>query len=418
MSAFKFPSVIVNASYTLQITLHWPTALAVNPLDDTLYILDNDLVLKVTADLQILIVAGRPLHCPPRNPNVTSLLTEEQSGPKLATDVLLQSPQHIAFAPNGELFITESDGKMINRVRVVNTDGTISFYAGAASKCNCQDEGCRCFDPKEELATKMLLNNPTAITITPDNVLHVADMGNLRVHSIVATLPSPDRYGQYEVLHPQTQESYLFNRYGQHIATKNIITDQYKYNFTYNVNSYYGKLVKVTDSGGHQLVITRDYTTQATEILPPGGPKCKLNMDNMGQLQRFVAGDNSTTSFAYFSNTGLLETKETSRGLTFLYEYDENGRLASVVQPTGEVTSIGTDVKSPAGALVHLNTNSLRKVSLATNGNLLSVLHGKLHSSLLLLLFHSANQIIVVKSTCTYCCVLVTLPCTADQHIK
>ncbi len=41
------------------------------------------------------------------------------------------------------------------------------------------------------------------------------------------------------------QELYVFNRYGQHVATKNIITDQYVYNFTYNVNSYYGKLVKV-----------------------------------------------------------------------------------------------------------------------------------------------------------------------------
>ena len=247
----------------VQVTLHWPTALAINPLDDSLHILDNNMVLKVTPDKKILIVAGRPLHCPPKNPNVSSLLSEEQAGPKLATDVILQSPQHIAFAPNGDLYIVESDGKFINQVRVVNTDGTITFYAGAKSKCNCQQEECKCFSPKEELATKMFLNSPTAITVTPDNVLHIADMGNLRIHSIVATLPSPDRFGQYEVLYPQTQESYLFNRYGQHIATKNIVTNQYMYNFTYNVNSYYGKLVKVTDSGDNPLVISRDYTTQA-----------------------------------------------------------------------------------------------------------------------------------------------------------
>ena len=223
----------------------------------------------------------------------------------------------------------------------------------------------------------MLLNNPTAITVTPDNVLHVSDMGNLRIHSIVAPLPGPHRYGQYEVLYPQTQESYLFNRYGQHIATKNIITDQYVYNFTYNVNSYYGKLVKITDSNSNQLTITRDYATQAKEIVVPGGSKCKLSMDNMGQLYQFVTGDNSSTLFTYFSNTGLLETKETSSGLTYIYEYDENGRLASIVQPTGEMTAIGTDI-SREGALVVLNTHNVHKTSLATNGHTLTILHGKL----------------------------------------
>jgi YD repeat-containing protein len=339
-------------------------------------------------------VAGRPIHCPPQNPNISSLLTEEQAGPKLATDVLLNSPQHIAFAPNGDLYIIESDGKFTNQIRVVNTDGTIAFYAGDKSKCNCQEKECKCFNPKEELATKMLLNNPTAITVTPDNVLHVADMGNLRIHSIVATLPGPHRYGQYEVLYPQTQESYLFNRYGQHIATKNIITDQYIYNFTYNVNSYYGKLVKVTDSNNNNLVISRDYTTQAKEIVAPGGNKCKLTMDNMGQLYRFVTGDNTTTTFTYFSNTGLLETKETSDGWSFFYEYDENGRLASIVQPTGEVTAIGTDI-SPEGALVVLDTQNVHLATMATNGHTLALLHGKLLSlSSLRILSNSVNTLL------------------------
>ena len=324
----------------------------------------------------MLIVAGRPLHCPPKNPNINPLLTEDQAGPQLATDVILESPQHISFAPNGYLYIVESDNKLINRIREVSTDGTISHYVGAKSKCNCQLEECKCFDPKEVLATKILLNSPTAITVTPDHVLHVADMGNMRIYSIVATLPEPDNYGQYRVLYPQTQDLYIFNRYGQHVATKNLITDQYVYNFTYNVNSYYGKLVRVTDSGTNRLTIRRDYTTQAKEITPPGGQKCKFIMDNMGQLQTFIAADNSTTKFTYLSNTGLLETKETSEGHTFLYDYDTNGRLASVTQPTGEHTALSTDV-DPTGAVARLSTDHKDKVALATNGNMLSVLHGK-----------------------------------------
>lgn len=355
----------------------WPTALAVNPLDDTLHILDNNMVLKVTKDNKIIVVAGRPLHCPPKNPNINPLLTEDQTGPRLANDVVLEAPQHITFAQNGYLYITESDGKYINRIREVSTDGTISHYAGDKPKCSCQDLECKCYDPKEALATKMLLHSPTAITVTPDNVLHVSDMGNLRIHSIVATLPERNQFGMFEVLYPQTQELYIFNRFGQHISTKNIITDQYMYNFTYNVNTYYGKLVKVTDSEGNALVIRRDYTTQAKEIIPPGGQKCKFIMDNMGQLHIFIAADNSTTRFTYLSNTGLLETKETSEGHTYLYEYDENGRLAWIVEPTGERTRLSTDV-DPQGAIARLSTDHKHQVALATNGNMLSVLHGKL----------------------------------------
>ena len=71
----------------MQIKLHWPTALAVNPLDDTLHILDNNMVLKVTDDGKVLVVAGRPLHCPPPDPHLNPLLSEDQSGPKLANQV-------------------------------------------------------------------------------------------------------------------------------------------------------------------------------------------------------------------------------------------------------------------------------------------------------------------------------------------
>ena len=265
---------------------------------------------------------------------------------------------------------------MTNQIREVSTDGTINHYVGAKSKCNCQESDCKCYEPREVLATKILLHSPTAITVTPDNVLHVTDMGNLRIYSIVATLPEPDRFGKYEVLYPQTQEKYIFNRYGQHVSTKNIITDQFVYNFTYNVNSYYGKLVKVVDNNNNELNIKRDYTTQAKEITPPGGQKCKFRMDNMGQLHQFIAADNSSTKFRYISNTGLLETKETSEGHTFVYEYDTNGRLSSVSQPTGEHTSLSTDVDA-SGAIARLRTDSTQQTALATNGNMLSVLHGK-----------------------------------------
>ena len=68
--------------------------------------------------------------------------------------VILYAPQHISFAQNGYLYIVESDGKMTNQIREVSTDGTINHYVGAKSKCNCQESDCKCYEPREVLATK------------------------------------------------------------------------------------------------------------------------------------------------------------------------------------------------------------------------------------------------------------------------
>lgn len=50
----------------LQVFLGWPTSIAISPVDGTLHILDKttNLVLKVTPENKVAIVAGRPSHCP------------------------------------------------------------------------------------------------------------------------------------------------------------------------------------------------------------------------------------------------------------------------------------------------------------------------------------------------------------------
>lgn len=225
-------------------------------------------MLKVTADNKVIVVAGRMLHCPPRSPDAGLLVSDPEAGEQVnsalqATETALESPQHIAFAADGQLYIVESNGKSVNRVRVVESDGMIRLYAGSRPSCkDCRtgpaanvrgnSAGCSCFDPTEQLATRMFLDNPTAVTVTPDGAVHVADMGNLRVHSVLPPTPNPDRSGNFEVLYPQTNEMYTFNRFGHHVSTRDIVTGQTTYNFSYNVNSYYGRLTKVV---GDQLFI-------------------------------------------------------------------------------------------------------------------------------------------------------------------
>ena len=363
--------------------------MAVNPLDDSLYILDNSMVLKVTADQKIVVVAGRPLHCPPRNSTAAGGddVTDDDDNnestgePIIAVDTILEYPQHISFAPNGDLYIVESNAKNVNRVRVVDTAGRLRHYAGVRSSrhsCNCRQPDCRCYGTArggDQLATEMLLDTPTAIAVTPDGVLHVADMGNLRVHSIVTPEPTADRAtGQYEVLDAPSREMYVFNRYGQHVATRDVVADRYIYNFTYHLQSYYGKLTKVTDGAGATLNIKRDYKQLAREIQAPGGQRCKLAIDAMGQLQSFISIDNSTIRFLYLGNTGLLESRETGDGHFYQYEYDAIGRLSAVIVPTGERVEVETGADK-TGALVTVGDGGF-SVTMSINGHRMLLTQG------------------------------------------
>lgn len=94
-----------------EVHLRWPTDLSINPLDNSLHIIDDHMILRLTADGRVKVVAGRPLHCPPMAHFDTDL--------EFATQATLVMPQSITFATNGDLYIGESDSQRINRVRIV-----------------------------------------------------------------------------------------------------------------------------------------------------------------------------------------------------------------------------------------------------------------------------------------------------------
>ncbi|XP_035826375.1 teneurin-m, partial [Aplysia californica] len=341
-----------------RVELKWPTALSINPLDDSLHFIDYGIVFKLTNDFKIVTVAGRPQYCPKKDSSFlpSGVLNDDEQASNIADHVKLVGPRSITFGPHGDLFIVESDQHNVNRIRVVSTDGRIHHFAGAKSKCDCRQEKCACYDPHETLAAQALFSDPTSVTVTPNGVLHLADMGNLRVFSVVSELPIlTDRH--YEVVAPETQELYVFNMYGQHRHTVNIHTGQYIYNFTYNVFSSYGRLIDVEDAAQNKVQIKRDYEAQAKEIISPSGEQCVLTMDNRHRLHKYLASNNATATFTYTVKTGLLASKQGSDGQTFLYHYDDTGRLLTVRQPTGQITSLTTDINT-TGSIVRLATGS------------------------------------------------------------
>lgn len=195
-------------------------------------------------NIHLFFSLGRPLHC------ASSLSTYDMD---LATHATLVMPQSIAFSSSGDLYVAESDSQRINRVRVIGTDGKIAQYAGAESKCNCLERGCDCFEADHYLASNSKFNSISAVSVSPDGHVHIGDQSNYRIRSVMASIPDSSISREYEIYSPETQEIYIFNRFGQHIATKNILTGETSYLFTYNVNTSNGKLSTVTDAAGNKV---------------------------------------------------------------------------------------------------------------------------------------------------------------------
>lgn len=40
----------------MQVRLEWPTDLAINPMDNSIYVLDNNVVLQITENRQVLLM--------------------------------------------------------------------------------------------------------------------------------------------------------------------------------------------------------------------------------------------------------------------------------------------------------------------------------------------------------------------------
>ncbi|VVC91201.1 unnamed protein product [Leptidea sinapis] len=342
-----------------EVHLRWPTELAINPLDNSLHIIDDHMILQMAPDGRVKVIAGRPLHCP-------SPLTGYDV--ELATYATLVMPQSIAFSAAGNLYVAESDSQRINRVRLITTDGKISLYAGAESKCNCLERGCDCFEADHFLASNSKFNTISAVAVSPDGIVHIADQANYRIRSVMASIPDASGSREYEIYSPDTQETYIFNRFGQHVMTKNILTGENNYVFTYTVNTSNGKLSTVTDAAGNKVFLLRDYSSLVNSIENTKGQKCRLKMSRMKMLQELRTPDNFNVTFDYHGTSGLLKAKYDSTGRSYIYKYDEFGRLTSAVTPTGRVITLTFDL-SLKGATVLISENNKKPISILIRGS-------------------------------------------------
>ncbi|CAL8333020.1 unnamed protein product [Merluccius merluccius] len=350
------PLTCDTSMHIRQVRLEWPTDLAINPMDNSIYVLDNNVVLQITENRQVRIVAGRPMHC--QVPGI------EYTMGKRAVQTMLEGATAIALSYSGILYIAETDEKKIHRIRQVSTDGEITYLAGAPSECDCKnDANCDCYQTGDGYAKDSRLNCPSSLVVSPDGTLYVADLGNIRIRAVRRNQP-PTGPSSYEVASPASQELYVFDSNGTHQFTMSLVTGDYKYNFSYSNEE---DVTAVTDSSGNTLRIRRDTNRMPVRVVAPDNQVIWLTIGTNGGLKSLTAQGQELVLFSYHGNSGLLATKSIQIGWTTFYDYDSEGRLTNVTFPTGVVTNLHGDMSSGA-VVVDIETSGRDEdVSITTN---------------------------------------------------
>lgn len=380
-----------------QTQLQWPTGLSLSPLDGSLHFIDDRLVLKLTADMKIKVVAGTPLHCHAKEDNATNIPSENILGTVLS----------LAFSPIGDLYIAESDTHKLNFIRIVDTAGRISQFAGKThdklkANCDCNNSittssprttqelptACLCGTAEDTTsnAETLLSSNAqfqtiSALTVSPSGVLYVADQGSLHILALQHYLPSHDENGEFFIPYPPAEEIYVFNRYGQHISTRDLASSKTRYSFLYSKNTSFGKLSTVTDSSGNKIQFLRDYSNAVSSIENTQDHKSELKISGVGYLVKLSEKGRSEVELDYDMNTGLL-TSRSGGGETFIYQYDWMGRVTGITLPSGEALQLISNLV-PEGMEVIISKPPIKmtiiekayKRAILVNGKLVYFLH-------------------------------------------
>lgn len=262
----------------MQLSLQYPTELAISPLDDALYVVDDDVILRITLGGMASVFAGIPSAC-----FFSSMNLDHLSDVRRADEDVL-SPAAIAFSPNGDLYVAETDYGTVHRVQMITPEGFISAVVGGNTPCDCQLEDCECFGGDEGSVVHAKIQSPIALTVSYMGDLIFVDQGNLRIRTLTNKYPRLHRRRfVYEIPSPYGDEIFFFDLMGFHFKTKHILLDEAI--FTFNYTDTHDSLVGFQDSSGFAISIFRNGTKEPLMLeLGKNGTLVNLLVNEEGLL--------------------------------------------------------------------------------------------------------------------------------------
>ena len=291
--------------------LQWPTRLAINPLDSTLHIVDDTMVLRLTPDMRIQVIAGVSPLCTSLNQNST----DDKSKASLTK---LKPITDMEFSSDGNLYLVEKGSGNGSKLYVVDLDGSISEPEVIFSQhAECSDDIKSCN-----------FGAASALAVTPNNTILIADNALLKISQLDSFRPSSQQ-GEHQVVDPLMKRLYKFNRFNQHIATYNLDTNGLLYSFEYSKNTVLGRLTKVTDPLGNKLSLKRDYTNRVKTLENTFGQKFEVILSQpAGLLSAIEDAIGNDVRIEYDGDeNGLLQSKRIENGDFTIYRYDDYGCL-------------------------------------------------------------------------------------------
>jgi RHS repeat-associated protein len=244
----------------------------------------------------------------------------------------LQSPLDIAVRPDGTVLILAQD----STIRAVSAAGSITRLAGVAGQTgHSGDNG---------LAAAATFSAARGIRVAPDDSVYLACTNDNRIRRISGALPGfSDGTNLFRFPTADGKRLDVFNGRGRHLATLDTLTGTELIRFGYDSA---GHLNSLTDVDGNISQVTHDSGGNPSSIVAPFGQRTMLGVDGNGYLASVTDPQNQVTHFTY-DQRGLMLTKVDAKLGLSQYGYDANGRLQSDKDPFGGSKTISrTDTQT------------------------------------------------------------------------
>jgi YD repeat-containing protein len=324
-----------------EVHLQWPTKLALNPLDSALHIVDDTMVLKVTPDMRIHVVAGMSPMC-------TLDRKFNQSGQTLGPIVDMD------ISHDGTLYFLEKTGaRDNNQIHEMDRHGAVRPLETHCACSNC---------------SWCTLRSISSLMVAPDGKIHVSDNEALKILTLEHLAPQRNpESGEVQVTDPMAGEVYTFNRFSQHVSTISLETGTKLYTFVYTKNTALGRLSDVIDGIGNSVSLKRDYSGKVQSIDTSLGQKLPVVLTSLGLLNAIELDDGELFIDYDGNGGGLLTSVRHANGDFGLYDYDTHGRAISTTSTSGIHVALKVTLKCHN---MHVSSNPATCLDIFMKGEL------------------------------------------------
>ncbi len=273
----------------------------------------------------------------------------------------LVSPQGVAVAPDGGLYVADTGQGVVRRIEpplitpadeTSDTNGDIFTVAG--------NGGLGVYAGEGGLATAATLPAATGLFVASDSTLYIADPYAARVLRVRPALPGMS-LANTSVVSEDGAEVYIFDQARRHEKTIDSMTGTTLFAFEYDAAHL---LSKVTDAEGHETLISRDPQAGTVSLVGPYGHTTTVTLGADGYAQSIQGPDGEAVHLGYQSvGSGLLTWLSDPNDHETTFTYDTMGRLESDNAPGGGSKTLSTPLDEPEHRTVSVVTAQGRTTS-------------------------------------------------------